>query len=554
MDKWFQNAMVYQIYPQSFQDTNADGIGDLNGITQRLDYIRSLGADAIWICPIYDSPNRDNGYDVRNYYALQDRYGTDEDFDRLIQESHKRQLRIIMDLVLNHTSNENPWFLESSESRSGEKQDWYIWRDPKPNGDPPTNWGAIFGGSAWTWCPKRGQYYLHTFSPYQPDLNWENADMRSALYRMVRYWTDRGVDGFRLDAINFIAKDLSFPDGPALANGYANIYPFVANRPRAHHFLAELKQEALQGGKIVTVGEASSATTRDALAFANELDMIFQFEHVALDVSSTVPWGTQIVELPKLKRCLTKWQTALHDKAWNSIFWENHDQPRIVSRLGDEFALREKSAKMLAICMYFMEGTPFVYQGQELGVPNTRFCTREEMRDIEAKNAFSEFVDTGYYTESELLNKLSRRSRDTARTPMLWDATPFAGFSSTQPWIKVNDRFAQINVHEQENRPDSCLQFYRSLFSLRKTLGAVQSGAFILLDESDPDTFSYLREDRDCPIAVICNFRSHSVRVPCGARFAGAKVLLSNTDAVQFPQDGVLQPYDAYVLCDFQRQ
>lgn len=548
MSNWYKNAVIYQIYPQSFLDTNADGIGDINGITQKLDYLKELGVDALWICPMYDSPNRDNGYDVRDYYRLQERYGSSDDFDVLVDQAHQCGIRIIMDLVLNHTSNENPWFQESAASKTNTKSDWYIWRDGKPNGEPPTNWGAIFGGSAWTYCPERGQYYLHTFSPYQPDLNWESEEMKEALFQMVRWWIDRGVDGFRLDAINFLSKDLSFPDGPTENRQYADIYPFVANRPKVHQYLAELKHNALYDGKVLTVGEASSATVADALSFANELDMIFQFEHVALDISPTVPWGTKKTDIIELKTCLNKWQTQLHNRAWNSLFWENHDQPRIVSRLGSEDALREKSAKMLAVCMYFMEGTPFVYQGQELGIPNTKFYSKAETRDLEVQNAFTQLVDTGYYTEAELLEKLSRRCRDTGRTPMLWDSSKYAGFSTVQPWIKVNERYSQINVQEQEARDDSCLNFHKKLFRLRKTLSEVNDGEFVLLDEQDPDTFSYLRRTDHGTIAVICNFRPYAVQFPSAKLYAYAEILLSNTEHTSLRNRNELDAFDAYVI------
>lgn len=548
MSNWFKNAVIYQIYPQSFLDTNADGIGDINGITQKLDYLKELGVDALWICPMYDSPNHDNGYDVRNYYKLQDRYGSNDDFDTLVAQAHKRGIRIIMDLVLNHTSNESPWFQESASSKNNKKGDWYIWRDGKPNGEPPTNWGAIFGGSAWTYCPERGQYYLHTFSPYQPDLNWESTEMKNALFEMVRWWIDRGVDGFRLDAINFLAKDLSFPDGPTENRQYADIYPFVANRPKVHQYLAELKHEALYDGKVLTVGEASSATVADALSFANELDMIFQFEHVALDISPTIPWGAKPIDIVELKQCLNKWQTQLHNRAWNSLFWENHDQPRIVNRLGSEDTHREKSAKMLAVCMYFLEGTPFVYQGQELGTPNTKFYFKSETRDIEVQNAFAQLVDSGYYTEDELLKKLSRRCRDTARTPMLWNSSEYAGFSTVQPWIKINECYPQINVHEQEAREDSCLNFYKKLFRLRKTLNEVTNGEFVLLDKQDVNTFSYLRKTDHGTIAVVCNLRPYTVPFPSDQLYADAEILLSNTEHTSLQGRNALDAFDAYVF------
>lgn len=544
MSKWNKNELIYQIYPQSFCDSNGDGIGDINGITSKMDYLQELGVGAIWICPMYDSPNRDNGYDVRDYEKLQARYGTDDDFDRMVAEAHSRGIKIIMDLVLNHTSNENSWFVESASSRDNPKADWYIWRDGKQDGTPPTNWGAIFGGSTWTYCPERNQYYLHTFSPYQPDLNWQCDDMKKALFSMVNRWIDRGVDGFRLDAINFIAKELEpLSDGQVTVSGYADIYPFVANKPDCHKYLAELKTAAFSRG-CLTVGEASSATVADALSFANELDMIFQFEHVALDVADD--WQTRSIDIVEMEKSFEKWQNGLYGKAWNALFWENHDQPRIVTRMGSAGNLRERSAKMLAVCMYFMQGTPFVYQGQELGMTNTCFERMEDVRDIEVKNAWKKYSDSGLLSEKEFLGRISRRSRDTARTPMCWSAEANGGFSSIAPWIKVNDDFATINVAEQSARDDSVLNFYKRLFALRASLPVVADGSFELV-EKNPQVVAYARCNAKQTIAIVCNMTEHSVCF-VNNRLQNGKVLLTNVQDNAYAQSGVLLPYKAMVL------
>ena len=546
MNNWYKNAMIYQIYPQSFNDTNGDGIGDILGIVEKLDYLKCLGVDAIWISPMYDSPNYDNGYDVRNYYTLQERYGSDADFDLLVAEAHKRDIKIIMDLVANHTSHENPWFLESMQSVDNPKSDWYIWRDPKEDGSEPTNWQAIFGGPSWTYCESRKQYYFHTFSPYQPDLNWKSEEMKKALFEMVNWWIKRGVDGFRLDAINFIAKD-DFVDGDTHGAQFANIYPFVANKPLSHDYLDELKKYCFSPNGSMTVGEASSAQVDDALKYAQQLDMIFQFEHIALDGHPTIPWGSQPIDIVRLKQILTKWQVEMYGKAWNAIFWENHDQPRIVTRLGDEGENREKSAKMLATCIYFMQGTAFVYQGQELGSVNTRFYTVDEFKDLEIKNAFKQYVDSGQCSESEMLKRISIRSRDTGRTPMTWNSTEYAGFSTTSPWIKVNERYSEINVEEQLSREDSCLNFYKKLFDIRKHLPVINDGKYQLLDEQNPDVFAYIRYDEEQSILVICNFRNNEVVFEFDTNTV-EKVILSNDNNSTYLQNNILRPFEALVL------
>ena len=546
MTNWYKNAVIYQIYPQSFNDTNNDGIGDILGIVEKLDYLKYLGIDAIWISPMYDSPNYDNGYDVRDYYKLQERYGTDADFDLLIQEAHKRNIKIIMDLVANHTSHENPWFLESIQSKDNPKSDWYIWADPKDDGSEPTNWRAIFGGPSWTYSETRKQYYLHTFSPYQPDLNWKCKEMKKALFDMVNWWIKRGVDGFRLDAINFIAKE-DFVDGESFGAEYADIYPFVANKPLSHDYLDELKAACFAPNNSMTVGEASSAQVSDALYYAQQLDMIFQFEHIALDGHPTIPWASQPTDIVKLKQVLTKWQVEMYGKAWNAIFWENHDQPRIVTRLGDEGKYREKSAKMLATCIYFMQGTPYIYQGQELGSVNTRFYTVDEFKDLEIKNAFKQYVDTGLCSEQVMLERISRRSRDTGRTPMTWNSSEYAGFSTTSPWIKVNERYSEINVEEQLSREDSCLNYYKKLFEIRKQINVITDGQYKLLDEQNPDVFAYIRYNEEESILVVCNFRNEEIKFEFDINSID-NVILSNDCSSSYLINKILNPFEALVL------
>lgn len=549
MSSWYKSAVVYQIYPQSFKDTNGDGVGDIIGIVEKLDYLKNLGINAIWICPMYASPNKDNGYDVSDYYSLQTRYGSMADFETLVEQAHKRNIKIIMDLVLNHTSNENEWFVQSKSSKSNEKSDWYIWKDPKPNGAPPTNWGAMFGGSAWTYCKERNQYYFHSFSPYQPDLNWESPSMKKELFKMVAWWINKGVDGFRLDAINFISKNTNWPDGRVTKdNQFADIYKFAANGPKVHQYLQEFKREVLDKYDVLTVGEASSSTIKDALAFSNELDMIFQFEHVALDIHPTIPWGIKPINFEELKKVLSKWQIKLFNKSWNALFWENHDQPRSVTRFGFDNVNREKCAKLLAVSMYFLQGTPFVFQGQELGIVNTEFYSRNEIRDIEIKNAFARFVDSGEIAEQDMLARVSRRARDTSRTPMPWNDSANGGFSSAEPWIKVNQCYKKINVAEQLTRCDSVLNFYKKLFELRKNLTVVTTGKYKQIGVGNKNVFAYKRFDNsNCGVAVICNFSNKECHCKINLH-CDSKVLLNNDPANDFSKTKMLSPYQAVVI------
>lgn len=431
--QWWQRAVVYQIYPKSFLDSNGDGVGDLNGICQKLLYLKELGVDVLWLSPFYPSPGYDNGYDISDYESVDPMYGSDEDFERLIERAHALGLRVIINLVVNHTSHVHPWFLESCRNPEGEKGDWYIWHDPV-NGGPPNAWGSQFGGSAWTYNGERGQYFLHLFSPYQPDLNWKNKAVRQAVYSMMQRWLDRGVDGFRMDVISLIAKPdgLVIPKGSDNGHGFEDWHGTVANQPMVHFYLQEMHRKVLNRNDIMTVGEASAVTVEEAKKYASldgsELNMVFQFEHVGLDGSERFKWTAEKIRLLDLKQVLNRWQTELEGKAWNPLFWCNHDQPRVVSRLGAEREYRERSAKMLATCLHFMKGTPYIFQGGELGMTNFPFQSAGQLRDMESINAYQELVREGSYTAEQMLKIFSMKSRDNARTPMQWADAPHGGF------------------------------------------------------------------------------------------------------------------------------
>ena len=429
MKAWWKESVVYQIYPRSFKDTNGDGIGDLNGITEKLDYLKELGVDVIWLSPVYQSPNDDNGYDISDYQAIMPEFGTMEDFDRMLGEAHKRGLRIVMDLVVNHTSDEHPWFVESRKSTDNPYRDYYIWRQGKGGEETarkePNNWGSFFSGSAWEYDKETDMYFLHLFSKKQPDLNWENDKVREEVFSMMDWWLKKGIDGFRMDVISLISKVQSFPDGPAKEHSpYGDAGPFTANGPRVHEYLKEMNQKVLSKYDIMTVGEASGVTVEEAKKYASldgsELNMVFQFEHMDLDGGETFKWNDRKIDLVELKETLSKWQRELDGKAWNSLYWDNHDQPRIVSRLGDDKTYRERSAKMLATCLHMMQGTPYIYQGEELGMTNVPFQGIEDFRDIESINAFRDLTGRGM-DEETVLRYIRYKSRDNARTPFQWD-------------------------------------------------------------------------------------------------------------------------------------
>ena len=550
---WWKKSVVYQIYPRSFCDSNGDGIGDLNGITGKLDYLKELGADVIWLSPVYESPNDDNGYDISNYQAVMKDFGTMADFDRMLEEIHARGMKLVMDLVVNHTSDEHPWFQESRKGKDNPYRDYYIWKEPK-EGKEPNNWGSCFGGPAWEYEESSGEYYLHLFSVKQPDLNWENPQVRREVYRMMNWWLDKGVDGFRMDVISLISKEPDFPDGPAGITGYA-AFNYCANGPRVHEYLQEMRREVLDGRDTITVGECSGVTLEEALKYASwdgkELSMVFQFEHVDLDFDEKGnKWTDRKCRLTELKEVLSRWQTGLYGKAWNSLFWCNHDQPRVVSRFGnDSPEYREVSAKMLAVCLHMMQGTPYIYQGEELGMTNVPFKGIADFRDLDSINAYWELTGKGIFKEEEMLRFLRYKSRDNARTPMQWDASPNAGFTEGEPWIMVNPNYGEINAADQIGREDSVFSFYKELVKLRKEKPVIVNGEYRLLDPESEDVFAYERSFHEEHLLVVCSFAEKELlwRIPEEMAGQAAKRVIGNYEGQQWGPEFMLRPYEASV-------
>ena len=545
---WWKEAVVYQIYPRSFMDSNGDGIGDLKGITSRLDYLKALGVDVLWLSPIYKSPNDDNGYDISNYQDIMDEFGTLEDFDEMLREAHARGLKIVMDLVVNHTSDEHAWFMESRKSKDNPYRDYYIWREGKEDGSAPNNWGACFGGSAWEYDKATDMYYLHLFSKKQPDLNWDNEKVRNAVFDMMNWWCQKGIDGFRMDVISMISKVPGLPDGQVQDTGYGDFGPYSVHGPHVHEYLKEMNEKVLSKYDIMTVGETAGVTIEQAVKYAgedaHELNMVFQFEHVEAD-GKYAKWTDEKVPLPLLKETLSKWQTSLYGKAWNSLFWDNHDQPRAVSRFGDDRPeYRVLSAKMLATCLHMMQGTPYIYQGEELGMTNYPFTSMEEFRDIESINAYHDWVDSGKLTRDVFWPCLCNKSRDNARTPMQWDNTANGGFTTGTPWIQVNPNYTEINAAAEVNDPDSVFSYYRTLLSLRKQHEIIVYGTYELLIPEDPSIFAYTRTLGNEKLLVVCNFTEQNLAFEIPTEFAGADCLISN---YKEKAQG-LRPYEAYVL------
>ncbi|QTE28693.1 glycoside hydrolase family 13 protein [Pengzhenrongella sicca] len=526
---WWTSAVVYQVYPRSFADSNGDGIGDLRGLQGRLDHLERLGVDVIWLSPVYPSPQDDAGYDISDYRGIDPVFGTLADFDALLADVHARGMKLVMDLVVNHTSDEHPWFVESRSSRDNPKRDWYWWRDARPHLEPgtpgaePTNWESAFSGPAWHLDPATGQYFLHLFSRKQPDLNWENPQVREAIYAMMRWWLDRGVDGFRMDVINMISKavalDGSLPDGSVRAGGrFGDGHPHYANGPRIHEFLHEMHREVFagRGDRLLTVGEMPGATVDDAVAYTDpargEVDMVFQFEHVGLDQGAT-KFDVRPLRLTDLKASFGRWQAGLAETGWNSLYWDNHDQPRIVSRFGDDSdAHRELSATMLATVLHLHRGTPYVYQGEELGMTNAHFERIDSYRDIESLNYVAQARADGA-DEGALLAALRAMSRDNARTPVQWDAGPHAGFTTGTPWIDVNPNHDRINAAAQVADPASVYHHYRRLIELRHTVPAVALGDFTMLAPTDEAVYAFTRRLGDVELLVLGNFTGENQTV-----------------------------------------
>lgn len=545
---WWKEAVVYQIYPRSFCDSNGDGIGDLNGITSKLDYLKELGIDVIWLSPVYKSPNDDNGYDISDYEDIMTEFGTMDDFDKMLAAAHERGIKIVMDLVVNHTSDEHPWFVESRSSKNNEKRDYYIWKEGK-DGKEPTNWGSAFSGPAWKYDEKTDMYYLHLFSVKQPDLNWENPKVRKEVFDMMTRWCEKGIDGFRMDVISLISKPEGYPDAKVV--GLYGDMGICANGPKVHDYLKEMNEKVLSKFDIMTVGETAGVTLEEAKKYANtdgsELNMVFQFEHMDLDGGEKFKWSTQPMPLVPLKENLSKWQKGLDGVAWNSLYFCNHDQPRIVSRLGDESdAYRELSAKCIATCLHMMQGTPYVYQGEELGMTNTVFNSVEDFRDLESVNAYRELVESGLYTDEDMFPKIAHKSRDNARTPMQWDASENAGFTKGTPWIAVNPNYKKINVADQLKREDSVFHYYQKLIRLRKENEIIVYGNYELLLPEDENIFAYTRTLDNQKLLVVCNFSKSEQKFDFSG-YENAKVLISNYDR-DVREDGILKPYEATVL------
>lgn len=516
---WWQKSVVYQIYPRSFMDSNGDGIGDLQGIIGKLDYLRNLGVDVIWLSPFYASPNADNGYDISDYQKIMEEFGTMDDFDELLKEAHQRNLKIIIDMVVNHSSDEHEWF-KKSKAGIEPYRNYYIWRKGV-DGKEPNNWRSNFSGSAWTYSEERQEYYLHLFHKKQPELNWQCAELRNEIYRMMNWWLDKGVDGFRLDVINYIGKNPEFPDGVIGKDGLGDFVPYAVNLPISHDYIKEMNSQVWHNREgILTVGETPFASTDDAVQYScldnTELNMVFQFEHMDLDnAEDGSKWSDRRIPLLELKRSFSNWQRKLYGKAWNSLYWCNHDQPRVVSRLGNDTdeTWWNKSAKMLATCLHFMQGTPYVYQGEELGMTNYPFSDIRDFRDVESINAYHEYTEILHVDNDKMISYLRNKSRDNARTPMQWDETDEAGFTTGVPWMPVNPNYKRINAAAQIGDEDSVYNYYRKLISLRKEYPIIVNGDFELVGENNADVFAYLRHWKDQILWVACNFTDRMQKI-----------------------------------------
>ena len=536
---WWKERVFYEIYPRSFQDSNGDGIGDLRGIISRLDYLQWLGIGAVWLCPIYDSPNADMGYDIRNYEAVMAEFGTMEDFDELVTQLHRRDIKLVMDLVVNHTSDEHPWFLEARTAKDNPYRDYYIWRDGK-DGREPNNWASFFTPSAWSYDETTAQWYLHLFSEKQPDLNWENPELRQEIYGMMNRWLDRGVDGFRMDVISLLAKHPQLPDGKG--SGYVFSPEYFAFQPRLHDYLREMRRACFDGRDCMCVGETSFVTTQNAGSVVDdgrELDMLFQFDVMDMDSGET-KWDARPFDLMRFKQIISAWQTAI---GWNTLFWGNHDQPRLVSRFGctRTETLRRRSATCLATAMYLLRGTPFLYQGEEIGMTNCPFPDISELRDVESLNLLRQAAESGRMDWA--WRGVRSKGRDNARTPMQWDASPNGGFTDGTPWIMVNPNAREINVAAAIRDPDSVLHYYRALLALRRERDVLRYGDFSLLLHEHPQVFAYARTFEGQQIRIYCNFTDRDAPLP--EALCKEKVLLTN---VNYEKTDVLLPYEAAVV------
>jgi oligo-1,6-glucosidase len=548
--KWWKEAVVYQIYPRSFKDSNGDGIGDLRGIIEKIDYLDELGVDAVWLNPVYQSPNDDNGYDISDYKAIMDEFGTMEDLEELMVLLHERDIKLIMDLVINHSSDEHQWFEESRKSKDNPYRDYYIWKDGKNDG-PPNNWKAFFGGSAWKYDENTDQYYLHLFSPKQPDLNWENPEVRNDLYEMINWWLEKGIDGFRLDVINLISKDQRFPDGKQ--DGLAG-HEYFANGPRVHEFIQEMAEETYNNYDAMTVGETPFVDKDEALKFVKEerkeFSMVIPFEHLEFDRKEGWEKITEW-DLKELKDLMSEWQYKLQENnGWTSLYFCNHDQPRIVSRYGDDGKYRKESAKLLGTMLHTLRGTPFIYQGEEIGMTNISFESLDDFDDIETRGYIKDVQEKGELSEEEILEIANYRTRDNARTPMHWDGSKYAGFSEAEPWLKMNKNYPEINVKEDLASEDSVFEYYKQMIALRKKYSVFAYGKYDILLEDDQDIYAYQRLGEDNNLLVLLNFSENEVDYDLSSEveIEKAELILNNyQNEADFKVKASLRPYEARV-------
>ena len=549
---WWKESVVYQIYPRSFYDSNGDGIGDLRGIIQKLDYLKELGINVVWLSPVYKSPNDDNGYDISDYQDIMEEFGTLDDWEEMLAEMHKRGIKLVMDLVVNHTSDEHPWFQESRKSKDNPYRDYYIWR-PGKNGREPNNWKAVFGGSAWQYDELTGEYYLHLFSKKQPDLNWENRAVRANVYEMMRWWLQRGIDGFRMDVINMISKVPGLPDAPVVNDErYQSGAQYVMNGPRFLEYLTEMKQEMLSHYDILTVGETPGVSPQNAIDFTNEesgaLKMVFQFEHMDIDGDKE---RVKPYKLTDLKQIMNRWQHGLADRGWNSIYLGNHDQARIVSRFGDDGEYRVESAKMLATFTHLLQGTPYVYQGDEIGMTNVPFDSIDDYRDIETRNIYHALVEEKGLSPQSALAIIHAKSRENARTPMQWDDSAQAGFTSGTPWIKVNPNYQAINVKQALADSNSIFYYYQHLIRLRKENPVIVYGRYEPILNDHEEIYAFTRTCENDRLLVILNFRKQTPAfdLPHDVRFSDKSLLISNyaVDPHEDIRQFILRPFEARV-------
>lgn len=550
--KWWKEGVVYQIYPRSFKDSNGDGIGDIRGIIEKLDYLKELGINIIWLCPVYKSPNDDNGYDISDYRSIMEEFGTEQDFEELLDGMHQRGIKLIMDLVVNHTSDEHKWFVESRSSKDNPYRDYYIWRDSK-DVNPPNNWGSFFSGSAWKYDETTDQYFLHLFSQKQPDLNWENEMVRTEVYDMMKFWLDKGIDGFRMDVINLISKVPGLPEGEKGEKDlYGNGFPFTANGPRVHEYLQEMNREVLSKYDIMTVGETPGVDPSTAQLYVNadrkELNMLFQFETMDIDSGEGGKWDVKPWKLTTFKQIMYKWYEGLKEKGWNSLFLNNHDQPRLVSRFGNDKEYRVESAKMLATFLHTWQGTPYVYQGEEIGMTNVAFEDINDYKDIEIHNMFREKIAQGI-PEQQLMQAIYIKGRDNARTPIQWDDTENAGFTTGKPWIKLNPNYKEINVESALKDRNSVFYYYQKLIKLRKEHEVIVYGDVNMLHEDNENIFAYTRNYNDEKLLVILNFCEKEVEFKVEEKLEEGTVelLISNYDCDNNVNNILLKPYEARV-------